>query len=120
MRQIQPFALFIRIPAMDYLKHQQQIEGRLWSAASVTATGAGFPIDEQCEWQLREEIRLAAIRMLGSGLVLDPLAVGRAYGGTVTLVHGMIEAVAERERSVLDQESLSEALRRLCPLFPFC
>ncbi|HYJ78594.1 MAG TPA: hypothetical protein VEW03_03255 [Longimicrobiaceae bacterium] len=105
---------------MDYLRHQQQIEARLWAAASATATAAGVVMDAACEQLLRDEIRRGASRMLGSGLVMDPSATGRAYAGTVALVHAMVEGVRERGHSILDRESLADGLRRLCPLFPFC
>lgn len=105
---------------MDYLRHQQQLEQRLWTAASSTATRAALRLEPGCEQLLRDEIRRGASRMLGRGLVMDPTAVGRAYGNTIALVNAMAEGAKERQQTSLDEQCVADALRRLCPLFPFC
>jgi hypothetical protein len=105
---------------VDYLRHQQQLEMRLWTAAASTATRLSYKIEDGCERALRDAIRRGASFILGRGLVMDPTAVGRAYGSTIALVEEMVRAARERGEFTLEEHTLEDALSRLCPLFPFC
>jgi hypothetical protein len=105
---------------MDYRKHQQQVETRLLTAASGTAMRLSYKVEDDCEQALRDVVRRGANFMLGRGLVMDPTAIGRAYGSTIALVETMVQVARERGELTLHEHTLPEALERLCPLFPFC
>jgi len=105
---------------VDYLRHQQQVETRLWTAASSTATRLSYKIEDGCAQALRDTFRRGASYLLGRGLVMDPTAIGRAYGSTIALVEAMVQAAKERGEITLEEHTVEDALARLCPLFPFC
>jgi hypothetical protein len=105
---------------VDYLRHQQQVETRLWNAAAGAATRLSYRIEPGCEQALRDTIRRGASLLLGRGLVMDPTAIGRAYASTIALVEAMVHAARERGEFTLEAHALEDALPRLCPLFPFC
>ncbi len=105
---------------VDYLRHQQQVETRLWTAAASTATRLSYKIEDGCEQALRYAIRRGASHLLGRGLVMDPTAIGRAYSSTIALVEAMVQAAKERGEFTLEEHTVEDALARLCPLFPFC
>lgn len=105
---------------MDYLKHQQQVESRLLTAAAGTAMRLSYRIEDDCEQALRDAVRRGASFILGRGLVMDPTAIGRAYGSTIMLVETMVQVAKERGELTLHEHTVPEALGRLCPIFPFC
>jgi hypothetical protein len=105
---------------VDYFKHRQQLETRLWTAASSTAMRLSYKIEPGCEQALHDAIRRGASFLLGRGLVMDPTAFSRAYASTLALVEAMVQAAKERGEFTLEEHTVEDALARLCPLFPFC
>jgi hypothetical protein len=88
-----------------------------WQIAYNTASQAGFQFSPDCEQDLKNQIRLGLSR-----LRKDQGDEFRFENSIANLVFAMIQVLREKdsESRVLREFSLQGALRKLCPLYPFC
>jgi hypothetical protein len=94
-----------------------EIEAELWQVAEAHAKHRGYEFAPNCEADLKQTIRRALEKDVNQTV---RYALSEAEANTRRLVDEMV-AVAEAEGfPQLYEETLRQALRRLCPLFPFC
>jgi hypothetical protein len=104
---------------------RQDIAATLWRSAEEVARDAGVTFGHDAEAYIRAHAERGAERLAAerSG---SPAAVAETIQAFRTLVRTMLEGAntiagyKARRPTEIGEETLSFALRRLCPLFPFC
>jgi hypothetical protein len=79
-----------------------------------------FPIDANCEQQLTQLIQTAARDMERKALLSNSAKLLEAEHNLRALLTQMTWQAGAQGFDELHEPTLGAALRRLCPLFPFC
>jgi len=94
---------------------------QLWSVALKEAINDGYYFGDRCEIDFKAELRKAVFRMIRENTIDQSKTFSLAKENTRRLINEMIVIVAKtNQRKRLREFSLKEALKKLCPLQPFC
>lgn len=92
-------------------------EETLWTIAKGYAGSFGFVFEDGCETNFRQLARASFVRVVnerGSVVTAD------IRTNTEALVGAMIAEARAQGATTLHEWTLSGALAKLCPLYPFC
>jgi hypothetical protein len=96
-------------------------EQYLFAAALDHAISKGYYFGEDCEHDFRWQLKNGVNRMFAEDPNFGDDILVRARENTIRLVDGMIAEINDVNKlKRLRETSLLEALRKMCPLFPFC
>ena len=98
----------------------EQIDRRLWFAASHEAAVLGYAIAPSCEVHLRPFLTNGAVMLAKEQMLEQPEQIAIAEAGTRRFVGYMVVAARQMGFAELHEPTFFETLKRLCPLWPFC
>jgi hypothetical protein len=108
-----------RVPPMPgvVVDSPAALELELWAAAESHARSLGFEFEQGCEQNFRRLAR-ESFERLGTGL--SPASAADVRVNTERLVTAMVIEARAQHADTLHEWTLSGALGKLCPLYPFC
>ena len=92
-------------------------EEAVWTIAKQYAGSFGFAFEPGCESELRKLARASFARVKPAP---GPVVSADIRANIETLVTGMIAEARAQGATSLHEWTLSGALAKLCPLYPFC
>ncbi len=96
------------------------VQQRLWLAAEHRAAIYGFPIASPCEFHLRGFIDAGVNEIDNEGHLSDAVWIDLADANIIAFVTRMVIAAQHQGLSELHEPTFHEAVKYLCPLWPFC
>jgi hypothetical protein len=96
-----------------------RLESGLWEAAVRTAFALGFEFAPDGERHFKAVIDSASPKIVDRA-VRDDNALPAALRAVEQLVFEMVNVAKSLGLQRLDELTASEALRKVCPLWPFC
>jgi hypothetical protein len=97
---------------------KEAVEMRLWAMAQDRAAGFGFA--PGCEGLVLRLVRTGVQRLEAEGFLDDGDRIAIAEANLTIFISEMVIAARGFGLLELHENTFGEALRRLCPLFPFC
>jgi hypothetical protein len=91
---------------------------RLKTVQHVRLAATGLGIEVACEQNLNQLVDAAGAQLDGQWAAVE--VVEQAATNLERLIDAMAEEARSQGATTLHEWSLSKALGRLCPLFPFC
>jgi hypothetical protein len=95
---------------------KESLESRAWSAAAAF----DLAFAPGCSREVVSRIDAAVVQMEHSGQLTEPDRLLEAQDNLARLVEAMVDAAKSGGMKQLQEQTLRQALDRLCPLFPFC
>lgn len=97
---------------------QTGVATRLKTIQQARLASTGLGIEAGCEQNLNQLVNAAGAQLDGQGAAVED--VEQAAANLERLIDAMAEEARSQGATTLHEWSLSMALGRLCPLFPFC
>lgn len=98
----------------------EELEERLWNVATKRSSRAGFEIAHDCSVYLLEFIQRGISRMVEEGYENDEARIRKAESNLKRLIDGMVKEAESQRFDMLHEPTFFEAIKSLCPLWPFC
>jgi len=105
---------------MDNERSPKEVVGQLWELAQNHAKASNFKFEKHCELDVQSMIEAGVDKLSGMGRLNDPQAIQEAEENLKSIVSEMINIALAKGVDSLHEWTLGDALKNLCPLFPFC
>ena len=96
------------------------LKDRLWTIAKKRASNLGYTFASGCEHDFQQKLGHAVQTIDWAGKSSDVDTIREAIRNTIELVDTMVSQAIAENLDELQENTLWDSLKKLCPIFPFC